>query len=164
MIKHNIVSVDSPAYAGAPMHGQLVPSQSERALSFDDGTDYTPRRCQAWPPTGAVCRPMGLLRAERRRQNDLPLLCIAARPNGRLRAAETCGTADMTALAIVDDVIELDGRPVARLLPNLRLSLRDRLAEAFDAIDEDAETIARLEYRIAWLESRLAASTPRGGS
>ena len=64
----------------------------------------------------------------------------------------------MTALAIVDDMIELDGRPVARLLPNLRLSLHDRLTEAFDALDKDAETIARLEDRIAQLESRLAAS------
>ena len=42
MVKHNIVSVDSPPYAGAPMHGRIVSSRVEPALSFDDGTDYTP--------------------------------------------------------------------------------------------------------------------------
>ena len=26
----------------SPMHGRIVPSRSERALSFDDGQDYTP--------------------------------------------------------------------------------------------------------------------------
>lgn len=34
--------LNSPGYAGAPMHGRIVPSRSERALSFDDGSDYTP--------------------------------------------------------------------------------------------------------------------------
>ena len=34
--------IDSPAFAAAPMHGRIVSSRSERALSFDDGTDYTP--------------------------------------------------------------------------------------------------------------------------
>ena len=34
--------IDSPAFAAAPMHGRIVPSRSERALSFDDGSDYTP--------------------------------------------------------------------------------------------------------------------------
>ena len=34
--------LESPAFADAPMHGRIVPSRSERALSFDDGTDYTP--------------------------------------------------------------------------------------------------------------------------
>ena len=34
--------IDSPAFANAPMHGRIVPSRSERALSFDDGNDYTP--------------------------------------------------------------------------------------------------------------------------
>ena len=62
----------------------------------------------------------------------------------------------MTVLAIVDDVIELDGRPVARLLPNLRLSLRDRLAEAFDALDEDENYIAELEDRIKELDAQFA--------
>ena len=34
--------LESPAFAAAPMHGRIVPSRSERALSFDDGSDYTP--------------------------------------------------------------------------------------------------------------------------
>ena len=34
--------LESPAFVAAPMHGRIVPSRSERALSFDDGTDYTP--------------------------------------------------------------------------------------------------------------------------
>jgi hypothetical protein len=29
-------------FSTAPMHGRIVPSRSERALSFDDGNDYTP--------------------------------------------------------------------------------------------------------------------------
>ena len=46
----------------------------------------------------------------------------------------------MTTLRIVaDDVVELDGVPVARLLPGLRLSLRDDLAWAFDSVDEAEE-------------------------
>jgi hypothetical protein len=48
-------------------------------------------------------------------------------------------------LRIVEDWIELDGERVARLMPNLRLSLLDRLTEAFDSIEEDADTIALLE-------------------
>ena len=71
-------------------------------------------------------------------------------------------TADVTELRLIDDAIELDGRPVAKLMPGVSLSIRDRLTEAFDALDEDAETIARLEDRIAWLESRLGTSAPRG--
>ena len=60
----------------------------------------------------------------------------------------------MSQLRIVaDDVIELGGVPVARLLPGLKLSLRDELIWAFDAVDEDAETIADLEDRIAKLEA-----------
>ena len=66
----------------------------------------------------------------------------------------------MTELRVVgDDTIELDGISIARLLPNLRLSIRDRLTEIFDAIDADADYIAELEDRVAQLESRLA--TPR---
>jgi hypothetical protein len=45
-------------------------------------------------------------------------------------------------LRIIGDWIELDGARVARLLPNLRLSLLDRLTETFDAVDEDAAYIA----------------------
>ena len=40
----------------------------------------------------------------------------------------------MTTLAIVDDVIELNGVPVARLPPNLRLSLRDQLLAFFAVV------------------------------
>jgi BMFP domain-containing protein YqiC len=59
---------------------------------------------------------------------------------------------------VADDVIELGGVPVARLLPCLKLSLRDELTWAFDVIDEDAETIALLEARIAQLEARKSPS------
>jgi hypothetical protein len=61
----------------------------------------------------------------------------------------------MTSLRIVGDAIEIDGVTIARLLPGLRLSFRDKLTEAFGALDEDAETIARLEDRIAWLGKPL---------
>ena len=54
-------------------------------------------------------------------------------------------------LRIVEDWIELEGERVARLLPNLRLSLLDRLTEMFDAIDEDAATIEELEERLETL-------------
>jgi hypothetical protein len=63
----------------------------------------------------------------------------------------------VTEIRIIGDTVELDGDPVARLAPNLRLSQRDRLVELFDAVDEDAETIAELEARIAQLEERLKA-------
>ena len=66
----------------------------------------------------------------------------------------------MSTLRLLDDVIELDGRPVARLLPGLQLSLRDRLTEAFDCLDEDALYISQLEGRIAELEAQLAALAP----
>jgi hypothetical protein len=61
----------------------------------------------------------------------------------------------LTDLILVDDAIELDGVTVARLVPNLRLSQRDRLTELFDAIDEDESYIAELEDRIEELEERL---------
>jgi hypothetical protein len=54
-------------------------------------------------------------------------------------------------LRIVEDWIELEGERVARLLPNLRLSLLDRLMEAFDSIDEDAAYIEELEERLETL-------------
>ena len=60
----------------------------------------------------------------------------------------------MTALRLLGDEIELDGRSIARLLPGLTLSLRDKLTEAFDCLDE--EYVAELEDRIAQLEARLA--------
>ena len=34
--------IDSKAHADAPMHGRIIPPRRERALSFDDGSDYTP--------------------------------------------------------------------------------------------------------------------------
>ena len=34
--------LDSREYQAAPMHGRIVSPRSERALSFDDGSDYTP--------------------------------------------------------------------------------------------------------------------------
>lgn len=56
----------------------------------------------------------------------------------------------MSTLRVVDDEIELDGVAVARLLPNLTLSLRDELALALDAADEDY--VAELEDRVEQLE------------
>lgn len=64
----------------------------------------------------------------------------------------------MTVLRILDDVIELEGQPVARLLPRLSPTLVYRLTEAFDAaLDEAEEDIAQLEETIAQLEDRIAA-------
>lgn len=62
----------------------------------------------------------------------------------------------MTTLRIVaDDVVEMDGVPVARLLPKLSPTLVYRLTEAFDALDEAEEDIALLESRISELEKQL---------
>jgi hypothetical protein len=58
-------------------------------------------------------------------------------------------------LRLVGEAIELDGQAVATLVSNLRLSLRDRLVELFDAVDEDENYIAELEGRIARLEAKL---------
>ena len=65
----------------------------------------------------------------------------------------------MSTLRLVDDVIELNGQPVAKLLPGLKLSLRDELARLFDALDEDY--VDELEERVEQLESRSA--TPAQG-
>ena len=70
----------------------------------------------------------------------------------------------MTELRIVDDAIELNGMTVAKTVPNLRPSQRDRLEEAFDRLDEDAAYIAELEERIAQLEARLKAPVPGDGA
>jgi hypothetical protein len=51
-------------------------------------------------------------------------------------------------LRIVGDFIELDCERVARLLPQLRLTLLDRLTETFDSIDEDAAYISELGERL----------------
>ena len=59
-------------------------------------------------------------------------------------------------------MIELDGRPVARLLPGLQ-SLRDRLTEAFDYLDEDALYISQLENRVAQLERLRGVVRPAPG-
>jgi hypothetical protein len=64
-------------------------------------------------------------------------------------------------LRIVEGWIELEGERVARLLPGLRLSLLDRLTEAFDSMDEDAATIAELEERLA-AQSEAREATPSG--
>ncbi len=56
------------------MHGRIVPSRSERALSFDDGTDYTPTLPgMAGGGRRSICGPLGLLRADHRNRS-LPLL------------------------------------------------------------------------------------------
>jgi hypothetical protein len=64
-------------------------------------------------------------------------------------------------LGLVGDEILLDGEVIAMVVPNLRLSQRDRLTEALDALDEDGAYIAELEARIAEREALLA---PRGAS
>ena len=58
----------------------------------------------------------------------------------------------MTELRIVaGGIVELDGHPVARLLPNLQLSLRDKLEEAFDALDElDQLKKKRARHGLPW--------------
>jgi hypothetical protein len=58
-------------------------------------------------------------------------------------------------IRLLGDEIELNGTVVARLVPGSRLSLRDELAWALDAIDEDRAYIAELEARIGQLEARL---------
>jgi hypothetical protein len=65
----------------------------------------------------------------------------------------------VTTICIIADEILLDGVPIARLLPSVRLSIRDRLTAVFDALDEDEAYIAELEGRIAQLEGRLKAPT-----
>ena len=52
----------------------------------------------------------------------------------------------MSRLRLLGDAIELDGAVIATIVLNLRLSQRDQLEEAFDAIDED---------RIGELEAKL---------
>jgi hypothetical protein len=56
-------------------------------------------------------------------------------------------------LQILQGFVELDGERVAQLLPGLRLSLLDRLTEAFGAIEEDAAYIAELEERLEGAEA-----------
>ena len=63
----------------------------------------------------------------------------------------------MTEICITGEVIEMDGRVVATLVAELRLSQRDDLIAAFDLIDESEETIAILEARLARLEEWLKA-------
>jgi hypothetical protein len=59
----------------------------------------------------------------------------------------------VTEIRIIGDTIELDGVMVATLVPGLKLSLRDELIWAFDAVDE-------LEDRVAQLEARLKEGKP----
>ena len=63
-------------------------------------------------------------------------------------------------LRLVGEAIELEGQVVAKLVSNLRLSLRDRLVELFDAVDEDENYIVELEDRIARLEAKLKEGKP----
>jgi hypothetical protein len=66
----------------------------------------------------------------------------------------------VTELRLAGDAIELDGVTVGRLIPGLRLSLRDQLAEAFALAGEDEDTIIGLEGRVAQLEARLKETAP----
>jgi hypothetical protein len=66
----------------------------------------------------------------------------------------------MTELRLVGDAIEMNGVTVGVLIPGLRLSLRDELIWAFDAIDEDEATIVELEGRVAQLEAQLKKGSP----
>ncbi len=63
-------------------------------------------------------------------------------------------------LRLLGDEIELNGTVVGRLLPGLRLSLRDELIWAFDNLDEDAEYIAQVEGSVAQLEAKLKEGKP----
>jgi hypothetical protein len=60
-------------------------------------------------------------------------------------------------ICIIGDEILLDGATVARLLPSVRLSQRDQLAEAFALAGENEETIAELEDCVERLEEQLKA-------
>ena len=79
-----------------------------------------------------------------------------ARTDPTPRAARRRAAADrrsaVTEIRIIGDAIELDGATIATLVPNLRLSTRDRLEELFDRIDEDEAEIAELEERIAQIK------------
>ena len=83
-----------------------------------------------------------------RRRPTEPWRTRSARGDRRDRAAHRRGEIDRT------------GRTACRPAPAQACAVYSgtQLEEAFDALDEDAETIARLEDRIAQLESRLAAA------
>jgi hypothetical protein len=68
----------------------------------------------------------------------------------------------ISTLRPLGDEIELNGTVVGRLLPNLKLSLRDQLIWIFDAVDEDY--VAELEDRVAKLELEIVRlrTPPRG--
>ena len=73
-------------------------------------------------------------------------------------------------LTIVANSIEMDGVTIATLVPNVSLSQRDRLTEAFDGIGDLKEEIAELEDKIAKrqillakLEARIANREDRSG-
>jgi hypothetical protein len=54
-------------------------------------------------------------------------------------------------IRLIGDVIELDGVTVGKLLPGLRLSLRDKLEEALDALDElDQLKKKRARHALSW--------------
>jgi hypothetical protein len=61
----------------------------------------------------------------------------------------------MTELRICEGYVEMDGQRIAKLLPNLTLTLRDRLEEAFAEIDEE-EDEAELDAEIERLIEEMA--------
>jgi hypothetical protein len=78
--------------------------------------------------------------------------CFPASPH---RAAAQLGCFGVALVIVVGAPSRLDHtrRAGGRLLPGLKLSLRDELTALFDAVDEDY--IALLEDRIAKLEEQL---------
>jgi hypothetical protein len=94
--------------------------------------------------------PPGRSAARRQREND--------ETGGRSRNADADPADEAMSLRIVGDFIEFHGARVARLLPNLRLSLLDRLTETFDSMEEDQVYIKELEERLAAQEEAREAA------
>jgi hypothetical protein len=67
--------------------------------------------------------------------------------------SEIAPKAKPATLRILQGFVELDGERVAQLLPDLRLSLLDRLTEAFDEIEDLAEELALLEEQLEGAEA-----------
>jgi hypothetical protein len=61
-------------------------------------------------------------------------------------------------LRIVDDMIELDGMPVARLLPGLNATTVDRLEEALEVANDELEEIRDI---VAALDREPARPKPK---
>ena len=64
------------------MHGRIVPSRSERALSFDDGTEYTPTL--PGMPGGGPARFVGLWGYCAPITGTDRFRCFALMPDGRV--------------------------------------------------------------------------------